>query len=250
MMPDVGLVVAACGVGLVHRRGARAVGGDGSSSWRFLAGLLAVLLAMAPRLEQAAEASFAWHMVQHQAFLLVAAPLLGSSMPLALLWRGFTGRRLPWASRGEPGVLALAAGAIHLAVLLAWHLPVAYDAALADLRVHALEHATLLGAASVMWWSVMAAARHDRWLGGAVVTLAATAIVGAGLGVVLLSSSTPLYGGYADTVVALDQQRVGGALMKVGTLLVHAGAAVWLTVRWLHRLADHEEPAGDASGRA
>jgi hypothetical protein len=76
------------------------------------------------------------------------------------------------------------------------------------------------------------------------------ALAGAGLGVVLLSAPVPLYGWYADLgPVALDHQRVGGALMKVSAVVVHAGAAVWIVTRRLHRLSAESEPAAPRFGR-
>ncbi|MFA9443923.1 cytochrome c oxidase assembly protein [Egicoccus sp. AB-alg6-2] len=246
MLPDTALVLAAVGLGALHLRGARhereAAGGgrhrgrDGA--WMFPAGLVLVLLALSPAVEAAADRSFAWHMAQHQVLVLLAAPLLAASAPLRRLWLGASGggRPLP-VLRTDPGVPVLLAGAGAMAVMLAWHVPAAYDAALGDQGVHVFEHATLLLSAVLLWAAVSRAAADDRRLGHAVVTLAGSAIVGAGLGVLLLTAPQPLYGWYAaGGSLALEQQRVGGALMKVGALLVYAGAAVGLTLRWLHRL--------------
>jgi cytochrome c oxidase assembly factor CtaG len=98
------------------------------------------------------------------------------------------------------------------------------------------------------WGAIVLAARAQgaRPLAAAV-GLAMNALAGAGLGVVLLSAPVPLYGWYADLgAVALDQQRVGGALMKVSAVVVYAGAAVWIVTRWLQRLAADPDGAGTA----
>jgi putative membrane protein len=209
-------------------------------------GLGVVLLALVSGLDGLAHASFTWHMVQHQLLLLVAAPLLASAAPLTTA-RAAIGRPARdaggWLDADEMGVTVLVAGALALATLFVWHVPAAYDAALASRPIHHLEHLTLLGTATLAWGAILGVARDDRVL-ASVLVLAVMAISGAGLGVVLLTSGTPLYAyAAADPVAALTQQRLGGALMKVGALVVYAGAAVWLLLRWFERL-ERETAAG------
>lgn len=250
MVPDAALLLAAIGATAVHRRGVPPVAGSRlpMRGWGFALGLLVTVVAVAPGVEAAAERSFVWHMGQHQLLLLVAAPLIATSAPLRSLWSGATGR--PWRDDGPRigGAAAwpLPAALLAVAVLLAWHVPALYDVAMAHPPVHLLEHATLLGSAVALWSAVVHAARDRSRLGLAVLALAGTAIAGAALGVVLLTAPQPLYAAYATGgPVALEQQQVGGALMKVGALLVHAGAAVGITLRWLHRLEDSPVPASD-----
>lgn len=246
-MPEIGIVLAAAGLVAVHRRGVRADRADGLAlrGWGFAAGLLVATLAVAPAVEVAAERSFVWHMAQHQLLLLVAAPLIATSAPLRSIWTGVRGRS--WRGDGAllgPAGWVLPAALVAVAVLVTWHVPAAYDVAMARPPIHLLEHATLLGSAVALWATVLHAARDPHRLGLAVVALAGTAIAGAALGVVLLTAPQPLYAAYADAgPVALEQQQVGGALMKVGALLVHAVAAVAVTLRWLHRLEGSSLPA-------
>ncbi|MBS3940629.1 MAG: cytochrome c oxidase assembly protein [Actinobacteria bacterium] len=249
MLPDIALVLAASGLIVVHRRGVLADRGANRllDGWGFAVGLAVALIAVTPVVEAAAARSFVSHMAQHQVLLLVAAPLIAASLPLRSLWVGATGR--PWRSEarfGGPAAWAIPAALVAVAVVLAWHVPMFYDLAMARSSVHSFEHATLFGSAVGLWATVMHAAEDRRRLGSAVIALAGTAIVGAGLGVVLLTAPRPLYAAYvAGGAVALEQQQVGGALMKVGALLVHAGAAVGITLRWLHRFDD--SPASASS---
>lgn len=250
MLPDAALVLAVIGVAAVHRRGIAAGAGDRPPlrGWGFALGLLVTVAAVTPAVEAAAERSFVWHMGQHQLLLLVAAPLIATSAPLRSLWAGMTGR--PWGSDGRrlggAATWPLPAGLLAVTVLLAWHIPALYDVAMAQPALHLLEHVTLLASAVALWAAVVHAAPDGRGMGAAVVALAGTAIVGAALGVVLLTAPRPLYAAYVDGgSIALEQQRVGGALMKVGALLVHAGAAVAITLRWLHRLEDSPVPVSD-----
>lgn len=247
MVPDAAVVLAAVGLAVIHRRGVRA-SADGRSlplhGWGLAAGLVVAVLAVAPVVEAAAERSFVWHMAQHQLLLLLAAPLIATAQPLRSTWAGITGRSWRVNRPGRMAGWTLPAGLLAVAVLLIWHVPAFYDLAMAAPAVHVVEHGTLLGSAVALWAAVVHAAQDRRRLGLAVVALAGTAIAGAALGVVLLTAPRPLYAAYASGgSIALEQQQVGGALMKVGGLLVHAGAAVAITLRWLHRLEDWSVPA-------
>jgi putative membrane protein len=255
VLPDPALLLAAAGAVTLFVRGWRARPAHGPAArhagepWRFVTGIVVIVVALAPALDALAGRSFAWHMVQHQLLVLVAAPLIASSRPL-LAARWAARRRAGDGTRdvGSPqpgwltwgiGWVAVTAAMLHLGTVLAWHLPPLYDAAMADLRLHHLEHLSLLGTALLAWGAILTAARDRGARALAAVTgLAANALAGAGLGVVLLSAPVPLYGWYAELgAVALEQQRVGGALMKVSAVMVYAGAAVWIVTRWLHRLS-------------
>jgi putative membrane protein len=259
VIPDPVLLLAVVAGAAVYVRGWRRGASRGPAARtagelsRSLGALVVLLVALSPAVEEAASGSFAWHMVQHQLLILVVAPLLASSRPVSTVLRaGASSRTVPrhrvraWSGRNA-GWLAVAAAALHLTTMTAWHLPPLYDAAMADPRLHHLEHLTLLGTAVLAWGAIVLAARAQgaRPLAAAV-GLAMNALAGAGLGVVLLSAPVPLYGWYADLgAVALDQQRVGGALMKVSAVVVYAGAAVWIVTRWLQRLA--ADPDGDGA---
>lgn len=235
MPVDPALLLAATGLAVLHRRGAdRHPEVSTAATWRFAVALLVLLVALGSALERAAEVSFAWHMAQHQLLTLVVAPLIASSAPLTALRAG-AGRpdRTTTAWSGDAGVRVLLAATVSVGTLLLWHLPPLYDAALTSPLLHRLEHGLLLGTALLAWGAVVVTARDDR-AAAAVLALAASAIVGAALGVVLLTAPAPLYG-YAGASALVDQQ-LGGALMKVGALLVHAGAAVWIGTRWLARV--------------
>src|SRR3954451_5838951 len=115
----------------------------------FLAGMAVLAAALVSPLDGAAERRLSPHMAQHLLLVSVAAPLLVAGRPFALIpgrWRA----RWPWGQRGPDrpldhatAWLALAVG-LHVGVLLAWHLPVLYQAALDHDTVHGLEHVSML----------------------------------------------------------------------------------------------------------
>lgn len=214
---------------------------------RFAAGLLVLAVALSGPLDGAAARSLPWHMVQHQLIVLLAAPLLATSGAARIVRAAGGPSSSPPGGPHVTAVLAAAAAGLHLAVMLAWHVPTAYDAALRSETIHHLEHVTLLATAVVAWSLIVRAVSDDRAMLGALVGLALLAVGGAVLGIVLLTAPVPLYASYLTT--PLDEQRVAGALMKVGALVVYVGTAITVTLRWLARLsADHpERPA--LSGR-
>jgi putative membrane protein len=126
-------------------------------AWRqavFHLGTLSVFLALVSPLDDLADHYlFSAHMVQHLLLILVAAPLwlLGTPGWLAkrLVPRGWPSAALHWLTQ------PLQAFLIFNVVLWAWHLPRAYDAALADEGLHVFEHVTFLLAALIGWWPLL-----------------------------------------------------------------------------------------------
>src|SRR5258708_12256265 len=96
---------------------------------------------------------FTAHMVQHLILALVVAPLL---------IRGTRGWMLRPRWRHRP--IAIVAGwlsnpmlcfAIFNVVLIGWHLPPLYNAAMANHPLHIVQHLILLAASVIMWWPVL-----------------------------------------------------------------------------------------------
>jgi putative membrane protein len=114
--------------------------------------------------------SFTLHMVQHELLMIVAAPLLVLGRPLeAFAWSlapparsalaafariGWL--RRSWAAITEP----VGAWCFHAAALWAWHVPALFALALADSRVHVLQHSCFLGSALAFWWAAFGGARR------------------------------------------------------------------------------------------
>jgi cytochrome c oxidase assembly factor CtaG len=125
-----------------RRRVAAFVGGTA-----ILAGAL-----LGPLAEWAEHVALSAHMAQHLLLILVVPVLWLLGLPAWLLARvveaPIVGRLGFWLTRPLPA-LALAS-----AVQVAWHLPVAFDAALRVERLHALEHVSFLATGLLLWWPV------------------------------------------------------------------------------------------------
>ena len=224
-----------------------------AAAW--LLGLAALAAALASPLERLAEDSVAAHMVQHLLLTIGAAPLLVLADPVPRLLTALPPRLRrpavrPWAAavRGarRPGVV-LGVAVFYLAVVAAWHLPGAYEAAVRSTAVHVVEHATFLGVAVAFWWSVLRVPR--RRLGQLVAGLVAVLVPAFGeavLGGLMMLSSTPWYEIYVvrsaeHGLDPLADQQVAGAILWAAGTPVYLLAAAVLLLRLLRSAPPEEQ---------
>ena len=196
------------------------------SGWRVAAsaaGLLCVLVALSASFDRLAHERFAAHMVQHLLLIVGAAPLLlladpfaalcwalplpvreragrllRPGTPLRALWRGLTAAPVAWLA--------------YVAAVWLWHLPSAYDAAIADRAVHDAEHIVFFGTALLFWWPLIQPAprlRAPTGYGVRVVYLVLAALQGAFLGLLLAMSRESWYRAYPSA----EDQSLGGLVM-------------------------------------
>jgi putative membrane protein len=217
-----------------------------------LTGVTAVAVALLG-LHEAAHESFAAHMVQHLLLIAVAVPALLLADPLpAVMWA------LPAAvRRAVRGALVAPAAprrlwrqltrmpvawTLHAAALWLWHVPGAYDAALASGPLHDAEHLVFAATAAVFWWPVIDPAPRAHTaapLGWRIVYLVLGAFQSAALGVFLVATPRPLY-----AYGALEDQALGGVLMWAVGGAIDMAAVLFLVYRFL---ATGERNPGSAS---
>jgi cytochrome c oxidase assembly factor CtaG len=193
-----------------------------------LAGLVVITVALLG-LHGPAHERFLAHMVQHVLLMMIGVPLLLLANPLpAALWALPAGARGPVQSllvRHSPArrtwdmlTRMPVAWTLHAVVLWTWHVPAAYDAALASDWLHDLEHLTFALAAVVFWWPVIGPAPRSAMPPTAVarvVYLVLAAFSSSALGVLLAASPAALYayGGAPGTIDPLEDQAWGGIVM-------------------------------------
>jgi putative membrane protein len=232
--------------------------------WRsiaFYAALAVMVFALQPPMDGWADDLFWAHMIQHQLVLMVAAPLLIIAAPWLRIWSGFPLRfrrplarsvlQDPWAAPlrtlghvlGSPQV----AWVLFNAILIGWHIPYLYDAAVSNQVVHDAEHATFLLFALVFWGQLidsspfrsrldymhrffyMAASMFPSWI----------------LALVMVFSGAPLYPVYVVIEAArggpgvLADQQIGGAIMWMVGSIPMAITGFWLIYQWV---ATTQEP--------
>ncbi len=190
---------------------------------------------------------FTAHMLQHLLLVLVVAPLLVSGLPEQPMRRLL---RVPWIAAVERALSRLpVAWIIGIGTLAAWHLPVLYNAALADEDVHVVEHLCFLVSATIFWWPIFTPLPERRpRLVAALVHVVAGGYANAILGTVLFAAPLGIYPAYLHPedplhilpflrgvwgMTAAEDQQVGALLMILGGSFPFAVATFW--VLWSHR---------------
>jgi len=211
----------------------------------YAAGVGVGVLAVSPPVDSVADKLLSAHMLQHL--------LLGDVMPMLLL----LGVRGPMSVFVLPAPVLRRIGRLRVVqrivttalkpevaliafalVLGAWHVPAAYDFAIAHESVHVVEHISFVLAGLLVWTQIVAPSRHKRASAG---RRALFAVAVLGLGMVLsevLLLSSPLYQHYRAVLdrpfgfsAAEDQNRAG--LLMMGEQIATLGTAAALLV-WTH----------------
>ncbi len=242
-------VLYASGAGLLWRRAGR---GRHIRGWQVLAygaGWLCLMAALISPLHWLGEHVFAFHMIEHEIIMAVAAPLVVMARPAgALLWafphalrlgcgrfarRPAVRRIWRWLSEARTATL------IHGVAIWVWHAPALFDAAVGDLLLHRLQHLTFVLTALLFWWSVLQ--RSDRGSGAwyLFVTMLHTSLLGA----LIALAPRVVYGvqtRYATEwgLSPLQDQQLAGVVMWVPAGTVYAGAALALIAIWIMRSSE------------
>ena len=225
----------------------------------FWSGVLVMVIALNSPVDAESERLFWVHMVQHVLLLTVAPFLFVLARPMPRMLRGVprgprlrivrtvrTGRvgaPLRWLAR--PWI----SWSAFVAVLLLWHLPALYDAALRNQAVHDLEHLTFVGSGLLFWNHALAIppfATSLRWPTRAAYAAGALA-AGWVLAITLAVVPHPLYAFYVNEVsrpggisASTDQQLAAGVMWVPGSITLTI-AIVIAVYRWLE--PDAREPA-------
>jgi putative membrane protein len=224
--------------------------GEGKIPWRavaFFAGLAVLAASLVPPLDRWSASSFAFHMIQHELLMLLAAPLmvLGRPLPYFLWAFGDSGRamlgtvvRAPPVQRAWKALLnPLVAWALHAVVLWVWHAPAFFDAALRSRGVHDLQHLSFLASALIFWAALFEERARERQ-GAGVLYLFTTTVHTGVLGALLTFASHPWYSAYVTAIPEwgfspLEDQQLGGLIMWVPASLVYVGVGLALLGRWI-----------------
>lgn len=221
--------------------------------WRlisFLGGILAIFVAVASPLDTFSESLLFMHMAQHFVLMSIAPPLIVLGAPVVPMLRG-----LP-----KPVIRLLRplfmAGLIHQAgafltrprvawiamnaAYVGWHIPKAYEFALASENWHNFEHACFFFSSLMFWWPVIAPwpyrQRSSRWL--LLPYLLGADLVNTGLSAFLCFSGRLLYPSYGAVprlfgLSALNDQIAAGAFMWVMGSTVFLIPAMAITMQLL-----------------
>ena len=180
---------------------------------------------------------FSAHMVQHLFLAMGVAPLLIMGTPawmLRPLLRSRVARALARPLRSP-----IACFAIFNLVLIGWHLPPLYNAAMAYHNVHIIQHLLLMTASVIMWWPVLSPmAEYPRLSYPAqMLYLFLLTIPMSVVSVAIVYSNTILYPEYASAprvlrLSPMDDQMLGGLIMWIPGGLYFFGVISVIFFRW------------------
>jgi putative membrane protein len=139
---------------------------------------------------------------------------------------------------------------LWLATYALWHLPAAYESALAHRALLDLEHLSYLLTGFLLWWAVF---QDDPWRlasGAKAAYLFAAFVLASPLGLLLALLPSPLYDTYVQAprlwgLDPLEDQQIGGTVMAVCEAVVFFGLLAFYFVRFMA-----EEDAGYSQGDA
>jgi putative membrane protein len=236
---DPGAILALGALALLYARAIRVLAGRGwlvgrSQQLAWYAGLGLMAIGLVSPIDGLGDELLSAHMAQHLLIADLAAPLLliGVRTPvvqfllprpaLVALARRRTLRRVFRALRRP-----LVAIPLWIVTLYGWHFEPAFEGALANELLHALQHQCFVAASLLVWWAVIDPKRRhpsaELWKAGQIVgARVAGMFLGMALAVML---RTPVYDAYGDSALAfgltpIGDQQLAGAMMLVLDLLI------------------------------
>ena len=224
----------------------------------FLAGLVALFLALASPIEPFASLLLQVHMLQHLLLMMVAPPLLWLGAPLFPLLRGlpqpirtyWVGPFFRWRALRRLLQTLTHPGPALIVFTVAtwfWHLPPTYDLALSSSTWHYVQHVCFFVAALLFWYPVIrpypSRPRWSRWL--LIPYLILADVQNTLLSALLTFSDRPLYAYYTSgprlgNLSPLEDQAAAGVIMWVPGSLAFLLPLFWIGIQLLY---------GDESGR-
>ena len=257
-------VLYVCGWRQVHRQMPHRFGAARLAA--FLAGLAALVLALASPLHAYADLLLTAHMLQHLLLMLIVPPLLLAGAPSLPLLRGLPrrvvkhglGPFLAWPALWRWGrrlMHPLTAWLAFVVTSTAWHVPALYELALRSPGWHAVEHLCFVATALLFWWPVLqpwpSRPQGPRWVLLPYLFLAD--VQNTILAAFLTFCERVLYPTYATAprltaMTALDDQAAAGAIMWVLGSVAFLIPAACITIQVLQGPRVAVRPVSGAVG--
>jgi putative membrane protein len=217
----------------------------------FLGGIVALFVAVASPLDTFSESLLFMHMAQHYVLMSVAPPLIVLGAPVVPMLRGlprwmircllrpiFVTHALSAAGRflTRPQVAWLSMNAAYIG----WHIPRAYEFALASENWHNFEHTCFFFINLMFWWPIIcpwpSRALQSRWI--LIPYLLLADMVNTGVSAFLCFAGRLLYPSYDFVprpfgLSALNDQAAAGAFMWVCGSMVYAVPAFVVIMQML-----------------
>jgi cytochrome c oxidase assembly factor CtaG len=216
----------------------------------FLAGVALLLLDLVSPIDTLGDRYlFSAHIVQHFLLALVIPPLLLLGTPGWLASAALERSEINKMERalGQPPVSWL----LGVGTMLAWHIPVLFNAALANDGLHIFQHLSFLVTGTMFWWPILGPLKERRLpMLPAVSYLFSACACCSLLGAFLTFGPVGLYPAYLNPPTRLwgldpkSDQQLGGMLMWVPGCFVYLASILSTMMRWYASpAAARERPA-------
>ena len=221
----------------------------GRQSVCFALGWLTIAAALLSPLHELSEKLFWVHMMQHELLMVVAAPLIVLTRPIApMLWALPSRGRLAvgamtrqgwwkatWHFLSRPSTAWL----LQALAIWLWHVPSVFESTIDSEAIHAAQHLSFLLTALLFWWSVLHGVRRQSTSGAGVMYLFTTFMYTGALGALLTFSRVPWYPRYAGASTALgftpvEDQQLAGLIMWLPGSTSYLLGALALLARWMN----------------
>ena len=224
---------------LTVRRGPSPRAAHDAPLWRlacFAGAVVTGLGALVSPIDFLAEHLFSVHMVQH-ILLLDIAPILAILGFTKVILRPVTRSIQDVEHRAGWFAGPVFAALLYIGVVWLWHIPAAYDFAVAHNQVHVMEHLSFLVVGSLYWWHLLSPIRSRQRLTGLgpIVYMGSTKVCVGLLGMGLAFAPAALYPYYIHQrhpfgISPLTDQALAGIVMAVEQSIVMGVALVWLFI--------------------
>lgn len=225
--------------------------------WSFIGGVLALVIAVSSPLDTFSDRLLVVHMAQHFVLMSIAPPLIVLGAPVVPLLRGLPRWfvrpvlgpliRQRWLRNFFHGLVQLKpAWLLMNLAYIGWHVPGAYEAALANENIHNCEHACFFFTSVLFWWPIIepwpSRFRSSRWL--LLPYLLGSDIVNTGISASLVFAGRLIYPSYAKQTLAfgispLNDQAAAGAFMWVCGSIIFLIPAFMITMQLLSKRRTH-----------
>ncbi len=217
---------------------------SGGQRFAFFAGLVAIFAALNGPLHDLSDAFlFSAHMVQHLVLTLLVPPLLIAGTPgwmlRPALRRPVVGAAARWLTRPTRCFV------LFNLTLIIWHLPPAYNLALAHHPVHIVQHLTFMAASVLMWWPFLSPLPELPRLAypGQMLYCFLMSIPMQLVSVYIVYADHALYPAYASAprmwgISPMMDQQLGGLIMWIPGGLFFYGVASVVFFKWAARDGD------------
>ena len=253
------VVMGLYGIGFVrlHRRSATGRVTRRKHAAAFVAGWAALALVLVSPLAALSGALFSAHMVEHEAMMLICAPLIVLGRPLGIMMWAFPRttrvalgrlvRARAWTACWRRLVSPLWAWTLHAIALWAWHVPRLFEAAVAHPLIHTMQHASFLVTALLLWRGIVGEGATRRGSGPAMFSLFTTMVHTGALGALIALAPGIWYPSYIEPTSALGvdplrDQQLGGLIMWIPGAVAYLMGALAVASRWLSQQATSRRP--------